>query len=86
MSFVDSVFWWTGAGVAVAACITILSIAIFVAALFVKMACNAWWERALTAYRIESVRHYMQIMIKNGRTGLLKEVSKSAQEKKDITQ
>lgn len=83
MTAIDAVFWWTGAVVAFSACVSLASLLLYGAAMLVKEACNAWWDRALAAYRIESVRHYIQVMINNGRTGLLKEVANSAEEKKE---
>ena len=81
MSYVDSVFWWTGAVIAASACVLVACLFLYGAAVAVKKASNVWWDRTLTIYRLESLRHYFKIMVENGRTGLLKEVEKSEQER-----
>lgn len=81
MSYVDSVFWWTGAVIAASACVLVACLFLYGAAVAVKKVSNAWWDLTLTIYRLESLRHYFKIMVENGRTGLLKEVEKSEQER-----
>ena len=79
---ITQVFYWTGAAISIAACVTIASLCLYGAGVLFKKVCNYWWERTLTIYRLESLRHYFRIMVENGRTGLLKEVSKSEIEAK----
>lgn len=81
MNLMDQVFWWTGAVIAACACVLVACFALYLSAYAVKRVCNYWWERTLTVYRLESLRHYFRIMVENGRTGLLKEVEKSEQER-----
>ncbi|MVW75352.1 hypothetical protein [Pseudomonas xionganensis] len=77
---IEQIFWWTGAVVAICACVMIACLFLCGAAWAVKKAFNYWWDRTLTIYRFESLRYYFGIMVENGRTGLLKEVEKSKQE------
>lgn len=77
---IDQVYWWTGAVIAICACVMLACLFLCCAAWAVKKACNYWWDRTLTIYRLESLRHYFRIMVENGRTGLLKEVETSKQE------
>lgn len=81
MSYVDNVFWWTGAVIAACACVLVTCLFLYGAAAAVRKVCGIWWDRTLTIYRLESLRHYFKIMVENGRTGLLKEVEKSEQER-----
>ncbi len=80
MEIINSVFWWTGAIVAYSACLAVVLLCLYGVAVLIKEVCNYWWDRALAAYRIESVRYYLQVMVKNGRTGLLKHVEESREE------
>lgn len=80
MNIANTVFWWTGAVVAYSACLVVVLLCLYGVALLVKEVCNCWWERVLAAYRIESVRYYLQVMVKNGRAGLLKHVEESRKE------
>jgi hypothetical protein len=77
----DPVFYWTGAAIAIAACVVAASLCLIAAAYLLKLACNRWWSRTLTIYRLESIRYYFKVMVDNGRTGLLKEVKKSEKER-----
>lgn len=81
MSYVDSVFWWTGAVIAASACVLVACLFLYGAAVAVNKVSNAWWDLTLTIYRLESLRHYFKIMVENGRTGLIKEVEKSKRER-----
>lgn len=78
---IDQVFWVTGAVVAASACAITASFVVFVAGYAVKKACNYWLDKTLTIYRLESLRYYFRVMVENGRTGLLKEVEKSKEER-----
>jgi hypothetical protein len=77
---IDQVFYWCGAVITTSVAVIFTSCLALLAGWLVKKACNYWWDRALTIYRLESLRYYFQIMVENGRTGLLKEVRKSEQE------
>jgi len=79
---IDQVFYWCGAVIATSVAVIFTSCLALFAGWTVKKACNYWWDRTLTIYRFESIRHYFQIMVKNGRTGLLKEVEQSEIEAK----
>lgn len=77
----DAIFYWCGAVIGLSAAVIAACCAAIFAGWCVKKACNYWWERTLTIYRIESLHYYFKIMVDNGRTGLLKEVEKSRKEK-----
>jgi hypothetical protein len=79
---IDQVFYWCGAVIVTSVTVIFTASLALFAGWLVKKACNYWWERTLTIYRLESLRHYFQIMVENGRTGLLKEVEQSAMEAK----
>lgn len=77
---IDQVFYWCGAVIATSVTVIVAAALALFACWLVKKACNYWWDRTLTIYRLESIRHYFRIMVKNGRAGLLKEVEKSEKE------
>ena len=79
---IDQLFYWCGAVIATSTAVILASCFALLAGWTVKKACNYWWDRTLTTYRLESIRNYFQIMVKNGRTGLLKEVAQSEIEAK----
>lgn len=83
---IDQVFYWCGAVITTSVAVIFTSCLALLAGWLVKKACNYWWGRTLAIYRFESIRHYFQIMVQNGRTGLLKEVEKSQQEAAALAQ
>ena len=84
MILISDIFWWTGAIVSISLCIMFASAMLYGATWSVKKAFNYWWDQTLMIYRYESIRHYFKVMVDNGRTGLLKEVELSEQEKKSL--
>lgn len=82
MHMIDAVFWWTGAAIAIAACVSVAGLIICCAAMLMKKACVMLLERTLEIYRLESLKYYFRVMVENGRSGLLKEVAKSSEESK----
>lgn len=77
----DQIFYWCGAVIGVSASVIAAACMAAFAGWCLKKVCNYWWERTLTIYRLESIRHYFRVMVENGRTGLLKEVEKSEKER-----
>jgi hypothetical protein len=83
---IDQIFYWCGAAIGVSAAVIAACVCIAFAGWCVKKVCNYWWDRTLTIYRLESLRHYFRIMVENGRTGLLKEVELSRKESRQPDQ